>query len=167
MNAETSNMLKNLRKNRNLTQEQLGVLSGMTKSQISRMEKGVLGSPDTIDRLLKAMGYTIELKVVDTYETPDGERQKVLDRLGNFKKYNAQKYGIESLALFGSFSRGEQNKESDVDVLIELDSPSLFIYAEIQSKLESILKRKVDLVSSKSRKRNGFDKQISKDLIYV
>lgn len=167
MKADTSNMLKNLRKSRNLTQEQLGVLSGMTKSQISRMEKGVLGSPETVDRLIEAMGYSIELKVIDRYEAPDGERQKVLDTLGNFKKYNAEKYGIESLALFGSFSRGEQNEESDVDVLITLKSPSLFLYAEIQAALESVLKRSVDLVSSKARKREGFNKEISKDLIYV
>ena len=167
MKADTSNMIKNLRKSRNLTQEQLGVLSGMTKSQISRMEKGVLGSPETVDRLIEAMGYAIEVKVVDRYETPDGERQRILDTLGNFKKYNAEKYGIESLALFGSFSRGEQNDESDVDVLITLKAPSLFLYAEIQSALESVLKRSVDLVSSKARKREGFDKEISKDLIYV
>jgi len=167
MKAETSDMIRILRKSRNLTQEQLGMLSGMTKSQISRMEKGVLGSPGTVNRLLEAMGYTIELKIVDKYETPDGEKQKVLDTLGSFKKYNAKKYGIESLALFGSFSRGEQKKESDVDVLIALKSPSLFIYAEIQAALESVLKRRVDIVSSKSRKREGFDKEISKDLIYV
>ena len=152
MKADTSNMLKNLRKSRNLTQEQLGVLSGMTKSQISRMEKGVLGSPETVDRLLEAMGYSIELKVVDRYETPDGERQRILDILGSFKKYNAEKYGIENLALFGSFSRGEQNEDSDVDVLITLKKPSFFIYAEIQAALESVLKRSVDLVSSKEGK---------------
>lgn len=71
-------MIKNLRKSRNLIQEQLGVLSGMTKSQISRMEKGTLGSPETVERLLTAMGYSIEMKVVDKYESEGGERQRVL-----------------------------------------------------------------------------------------
>lgn len=87
MKADTANMIKSLRKSRNLTQEQLGVLSGMAKSQIYRMEKGFLGSPETVDRLLEAMGYSVELKVVDRYENPDGEKQRVLDTLGNFKKY--------------------------------------------------------------------------------
>jgi len=160
-------MIRELRKSRNLTQEQLGILSGMTKSQISRMEKGILGSPETVDRLLKAMGYDIELKIIDKYDAQDGEKRRVLDVLENFKKYNAAKYGIENLALFGSFSRGEQDEESDVDVLIELRSPSLFIYVEIQAALESVLKHPVDLVSFKARKREGFDSEISKDLIYV
>lgn len=167
MNADTSNMIKTMRKKRNLTQEQLGVLSGMTKSQISRMEKGKLGSPETVERLLSAMGYSIEMKVVDKYESEGGERQRVLDTLGCFKKYNSEKYGIESMALFGSFSRGEQNVDSDVDVLISLKAPSLYLYSEIQSALESVLKREVDLVSAKSRKREGFNEEISKDLIYV
>ena len=52
MKTITSNMLKSLRKSRNLTQEQLGVLAGMSKSQISKMEKGTLGSEETILRLL-------------------------------------------------------------------------------------------------------------------
>jgi len=167
MKADMSNMIRSLRKSRNLTQEQLGILSGMTKSQISRMEKGILGSPETVGRLLEAMGYDIEQKIVDRYEVHGGERQKVLDALRNFKKHNAEKYGIESIALFGSFSRGEQNNESDVDILIALKSPSLFIYAEIQAALESVLKRRVDLVSSRARKIEAFENEISKDLIYV
>lgn len=97
-------MIKSLRKSRNLTQEQLGILSGMTKSQISRMEKGTLGSPETVNRLLEAMGYSIEVKVIDRYESANGERSRIIDFLQSFKKHNAEKYGIESIALFGSFS---------------------------------------------------------------
>lgn len=160
-------MLKNLRKGRNLTQEQLGVISGMSKSQISRMEKGELGSPETVERLLESMGYSVEMKVIDKYSASDDERQKILDILHCFKKYNGKKYGIESLALFGSFSRGEQNKDSDVDILISLDSPSLYLFTEIRMALMSVLKRDVDLVSAKARKRKGFNDEISKDLIYV
>lgn len=167
MKTDTSNMIKSLRKARNLTQEQLGVISGMSKSQISRMEKGVLGSPETVDRLLEAMGYSLEVKVVDKYETSCGERQRILDTLGNFKKYNSSRFGIESLALFGSFSRNEQSEDSDVDVLISLKEPTLYLFAEVKAALESVLKRSVDLVSTRSRKREGFDEEIAKDLIYV
>lgn len=167
MNKTTSNMIMQLRKSRNLTQEQLGIISGMSKSQISRMEKGELGSPDTVDRLLEAMGYSVELKVVDKYSSGENERQRILDILGCFKKNNGKKYGIESMALFGSFSRGEQNENSDVDVLIELNDPSLYVFSEIESSLSSVLRRPVDLVSSKARKRREFELEISKDLIYV
>lgn len=65
LNTDISNMIKTLHKSRNLTQEQLRVLSGLTKSQISRKKKETLGSPETVKRLLEAMGYSPELKVID------------------------------------------------------------------------------------------------------
>ena len=79
-------MIKSLRKSRNLTQEQLGILSGMSKSQISKMENGTLGSEETVSRLLDALGYEIELKVIDKYTGDFSERERVLDILRSFKK---------------------------------------------------------------------------------
>lgn len=167
MKKETAKMLHDMRKARNLTQEQLGILSGMTKSQISKMEKGTLGSEDTVDRLFEAMGFELEVRLHDKYmQDPQGQ-DRVLNTLRHFKKYNAEKYGIESLALFGSFARNEQREESDVDILIALKKPSLYIMAEIKETLRSILKRNVDLVSSKVAQRQDFFSKISNDLIYV
>ena len=163
----TSNMIKSLRKSRNLTQEQLGILSGMSKSQISKMENGTLGSEETVLRLLDALGYELELKVVDKYPGERSERERILGVLRSFKNSQGDKYGIERMALFGSSARGEQTVDSDVDILISIKKPSLFVLSEISVLLESVLKRKVDLVSEKSRSRQEFMDNIKKDLIYV
>lgn len=51
--------------------------------------------------------------------------------------------------LFGSYSRGEESSESDVDIMVTfVDGAkiSLFKYADIICKLEDLLKQKVDLV---------------------
>lgn len=51
--------------------------------------------------------------------------------------------------LFGSYSRGEERPESDVDILVVFDKDakiSLFKYANIICQLEELLKQKVDLV---------------------
>lgn len=164
----TSNMIKSLRKSRNLTQEQLGILSGMSKSQISKMENGALGSEETVLRLLDALGYELELKVVDKYPGERSERERILGVLRSFKNSQGDKYGIERIALFGSCARGEQTVDSDVDdILISIKRPSLFVLSEISVLLESVLNRKVDLVSEKSRSRQEFMDNIKKDLIYV
>lgn len=163
----TSNMIKSLRKSRNLTQEQLGILSGMSKSQISKMENGALGSEETVLRLLDALGYELELKVVDKYPGERSERERILGVLRSFKNSQGDKYGIERISLFGSCARGEQTVDSDVDILISIKRPSLFVLSEITVLLESVLKRKVDLVSEKSRSRQEFMDNIKKDLIYV
>lgn len=167
MRMVTSNMIKSLRKSRNLTQEQLGILSGMSKSQISKMENGALGSEETVLRLLDALGYELELKVVDKYPGERSERERILGVLRSFKNSQGDKYGIERIALFWSCARGEQTVDSDVDILISIKRPSLFVLSEITVLLESVLKRKVDLVSEKSRSRQEFMDNIKKDLIYV
>jgi len=52
--------------------------------------------------------------------------------------------------LFGSFSRGEESQDSDVDILVEYDrknSPvGLFTIIQIQQQLQQIVGRKIDLV---------------------
>ena len=126
MRMVTSNMIKSLRKSRNLTQEQLGILSGMSKSQISKMENGTLGSEETVLRLLDALGYELELKVVDKYPGERSERERILGVLRSFKNSQGDKYGIERIALFGSCARGEQTVDSDVDILISIKKPSLY-----------------------------------------
>lgn len=167
MKTITSNMLKSLRKSRNLTQEQLGVLAGMSKSQISKMEKGTLGSEETILRLLEALGYEVKFTIVDKYASECSEKERILGILRAFKRSQGAKYGIESMALFGSCARGTQGSDSDVDILISVKNPSLFVLSEINILLESVLKRRVDLVSEKAKSRYEFRVNIEKDLIYV
>ena len=160
-------MIKSLRKSRNLTQEQLGILSGMSKSKISKMENGTLGSEETVSRLLDALGYEIELKVIDKYTGDFSERERVLDILRSFKKNKAEKYEITRMALFGSFARGEENADSDIDILISFKNPSLLVLSEVKLLLESLFKRKVDLISENTRTSRDFMDNIEKDLIYV
>lgn len=54
--------------------------------------------------------------------------------------------------LFGSYVRNEANKKSDIDLLVELDysKPIGMEFIQMALELEDLLKRKVDLVSSKA-----------------
>ncbi len=53
--------------------------------------------------------------------------------------------------LFGSFARGDENSGSDIDILVTFDEGvGLFKYASMQSDLEDILKKDIDLVSETS-----------------
>ena len=61
------------------------------------------------------------------------------------------KNGADFVALFGSFARGEENPESDVDILVNFKKPiSLFDHAGIELDLENKIGKKVDLVTEKS-----------------
>ena len=159
--------IRSLRFSRGMTQEQVGLLAGMSKSQISRMEHGTLGSPDTYFRVLQALGYEPSISYVDVRQGNRMDRDTVLSLLKVYYLYNKDSFGIESIGLFGSYARGEAGLDSDIDVVISLSDPSLLKYASIQGQLEKIFKRKVDLLSSKSILPESFKEQLRKDVIYV
>ena len=65
-----------------------------------------------------------------------------------------RKWGIVEMSLFGSVLRGDFASASDVDVLITFADGArhgLFDMVRMRGGLENILRRKVDLVSSRSQ----------------
>lgn len=55
--------------------------------------------------------------------------------------------GVTRSSIFGSYVRGEQREDSDIDILVDLPKGlSLFDVVELQYKLEDALGKKVDLV---------------------
>lgn len=55
-------------------------------------------------------------------------------------------YRVKRAALFGSYARGEANKNSDIDILIEFND-SLLTLVRIERELKKSLGRKVDLLT--------------------
>lgn len=61
---------------------------------------------------------------------------------------------VRNVRVFGSFARGDQNKQSDVDLLVDLPNDmSLFELVGMKRELEAALDRKVDLVPAVNIKR--------------
>ena len=61
----------------------------------------------------------------------------------------AKKHNIVSLSLFGSYARNEQNKDSDLDFLMDTNGKmGLFEYVEFYQELEKEFGCHVDVVSS-------------------
>ncbi len=53
-----------------------------------------------------------------------------------------EKYQIRQIGIFGSYVRGEQNQNSDIDILVEFDPKfrfGLLTFCEIESHLSEIL----------------------------
>jgi len=59
---------------------------------------------------------------------------------------------VRELALFGSYARGDAAVESDIDFLIELDTPSFDDYMAVKELLELLFSRRVDLVMKSALK---------------
>ncbi|MFO7575256.1 MAG: nucleotidyltransferase family protein [Bacteroidales bacterium] len=83
--------------------------------------------------------------------------------LSHLKGYDPVKIGI-----FGSFARGENKKESDLDILVEFKkSPTLLTLIKLENDLTEILGIKVDLVTTGSLKNKRIKRSIKKDLIKI
>ena len=53
--------------------------------------------------------------------------------------------------VFGSYARGEETEDSDVDILVDLDysKPVGLEFVQMQLDLQSLLRKSIDLVSSR------------------
>ncbi len=70
-----------------------------------------------------------------------------------------KKYGIRKAGIFGSYARGDQKKNSDIDILIEFND-SLLTLVGIERELKEKLKKKVDLLTYK-----GINPHLKKDIL--
>lgn len=91
----------------------------------------------------------------------------VIDILRKFKANFADKYGIMTLGLFGSFARKQQKDTSDLDVVVTLKESDFFTLVAIKEELEKLTNYKVDVVNFRDSLRESFKANILKDAIFV
>ena len=58
-----------------------------------------------------------------------------------------KKFGVKSVAVFGSFAKGKAKSSSDVDLLVEFSKPVAFEFFELGDYLEDLLGRNVDILT--------------------
>ncbi len=78
-----------------------------------------------------------------------------------------KRFGIKKLALFGSYARGDNTQDSDIDIaIIEMDQKNGFIIAKANRYISEVFDKKVDIGLLESI-RPFIRKRIEKELIYV
>ncbi len=84
---------------------------------------------------------------------PNLDRSSVVRVLSDHLPALRQRYGLESLGLFGSAARDELHAESDIDVVVEFDGPATYSrYFDLKDELEDLLGRRVDVVTLRGLK---------------
>lgn len=94
------------------------------------------------------------------------KKKEILTILNQHKESLLSKYPIRSIGLFGSVSRNEDTSQSDVDILVEFDGNIGIRFIDLADEIESLLRRKVDLVSKNAIKPRYYQ-SIKDDIIYV
>ena len=68
--------------------------------------------------------------------------------LQEHKNYLVEKFGVMEIAIFGSYARGEQRKDSDIDIIVDFKEgwKTFDNYMNLKFYLEELFGKKVDLV---------------------
>ena len=87
--------------------------------------------------------------------------------LSSLKPMLLESHEIKEIGVFGSFVHGNQNPQSDLDILVDFNEyPSLLEFVGIESELSKHLGIKVDLVM-KSGLKPHIGRQILREVIYL
>lgn len=96
---------------------------------------------------------------------------KTLDEISKLleqhKSEFQKKYRLKEIGIFGSYAKGEQTENSDIDILVEfIDAPDLLTFLEFEGYIEKILGTKTDMVRKKAI-RSELKDNILRDVIYL
>ena len=94
-------------------------------------------------------------------------KKEIINYLKLHKDEFFKKYKISKIALFGSYSRGENRPDSDIDIAIETKLSDYFVLYDFKDELENYFQTKVDIVRLRGHMNEALRKRIMKDGVYV
>jgi predicted nucleotidyltransferase len=74
-------------------------------------------------------------------------REKITDILSEKSEYLAATYGVKKIGLFGSYAKGTHTEASDIDIIVEFETPLGFKFMEFADYLEELLGKPVDVLT--------------------
>jgi uncharacterized protein len=77
-------------------------------------------------------------------------RDEVLNILRQARHDLSSRYPITRITLFGSYARGQQQEDSDIDILIDVDPSIGLRFVTLANELEGLLGQRVELVTSRA-----------------
>lgn len=78
-----------------------------------------------------------------------------------------REFQLRRIGLFGSFARGENNEQSDIDIVVEMEEPDLFKISRLEEKLTNALGRKVDVLRLRKNMDALLRKRVENESLYV
>jgi predicted nucleotidyltransferase len=95
------------------------------------------------------------------------KKDEILEILGSVKEEVKQEYKAEIKGIFGSYARGDEKEESDIDVLVDFGKDAdLFDLVGLGLFLEEKLHCKVDVVPQDSL-REEIKPYVLKEMVYI
>jgi len=94
-------------------------------------------------------------------------KKEIIEILRQYKKEFAEQYGILDIGVFGSVARDEAGEDSDIDVVVRIIKPDLFLLVGLKNELEERLHRRVDIVTYRKNMNQFLKKRIDGEAVYA
>jgi predicted nucleotidyltransferase len=95
------------------------------------------------------------------------KKDEIINTLQTDKQFLKENYGVVTIGLFGSYAKGLEKPDSDIDFFVEFNEPSYSLLMGLYSYLENKLKAKIEIVRKGPHVSERFFNNIKNDLIYV
>ncbi len=92
---------------------------------------------------------------------------EIMDILKNDKPFLRKEFGVINIGLFGSYAKGNQKEDSDIDFLVELQEPRFEWLAGLQIYLETKFGRKIELLRKGKNVNQRLIQKVERDIIYA
>ncbi len=83
------------------------------------------------------------------------------------KEFLKDEFGVLNIGLFGSYVKGTQQVDSDIDLIVELKEPRFDWLSGLQIFLEQKFDKKIELVRKSDNVNRCFTQRIESDVIYA
>ena len=83
------------------------------------------------------------------------------------KEFLKNEFGVINIGLFGSYVKGNQRVDSDIDLLVELKEPRFDWIAGLQIYLEKRFDKKIELGRKSDTVNRRFTQRIENEVIYA
>ncbi|MBW1705287.1 MAG: nucleotidyltransferase domain-containing protein [Deltaproteobacteria bacterium] len=83
------------------------------------------------------------------------------------KEFLRNEFGVINIGLFGSYVKGTQRVNSDIDLLVELKEPRFEWISGLQIYLEKRFDKKIELVRKSNSVNRRFTQRIENEVIYA
>ena len=93
--------------------------------------------------------------------------EDILKLLMSEKEFLRKEFGVINIGLFGSYVKGNQKPESDIDFLVELAEPRFDWMAGLQIYLEQRFERRIELVRKSDKVNRHFIELIESEVMYA
>lgn len=162
MDTSSGTLIREARRRARLSQTDLAQRAGVAQSVISayetdRREPGLR----TLAKLIEAAGYELSLDLVPAQRDESVSTETQLERLRRHRDTiidMAERRGVRNVRVFGSVARGDDTKDSDVDLLVDVDKGVGFAFFGLGNELAELLGVEVDLVSAEGLKERFRDR---------